>query len=371
MLLKWDYSRSLAFGCMLIANAFCSLVQAQEMDSLKHTYFVGIKTHTGFIIPHSTEIINVSGSRPIGFQLDVSRINQSKSAWSKCNCYSLVGLSAAYFNYQNPDVLGSSYNLVAYMEPMLTYRPRLNFRFRAGAGLSYLSEIYDSGTNPTNLFFSSTFSGFLMVGFSAHYKIMKHWNANLGIHYNHISNGGLQQPNKGMNFPTLNLGAEYNINPVDIRPQPYKATVDRTVRGYLGAFGNMRTVEATDTEPTENKWQLGIHGGIMKRFTTTNAWLAGGEFSHDASIKEQGERTGEIVSPWLFSLLIGHQFCFGRFGFSQQIGHYTYRDYEFRTDFFQRYAITYLIAMKMSVGISLKAHAQEAEQMDVRAGYIF
>jgi hypothetical protein len=73
----------------------------------------------------------------------------------------------------------------------------------------------------------------------------------------------------------------------------------------------------------------------------------------------------------LFSILAGHQFCFGRFGFSQQIGHYTYRDYEYQTDFFQRYVITYLLAQKISIGVSLKAHGKEAEQMDIRAAYVF
>jgi len=361
--------------CIFIASGMVAAAwgsaSGQDPDSLRHSYFIGVKAHGGFIIPHSTEIINVSGSRPVGFQLDVSRINRTVRAWNKCNCYSQVGLSFAYFNYQNPDVLGSAYNLIAYMEPLLSYNRRLNFRFRSGAGLTYLTDIYDGTDNPTNLFFSSTISGFLMVGFSAHYSFLNHWNTNLGIHYNHISNGGLQQPNKGMNFPTLNLGLEYNINPVDVKPQSHKASVDRTVHAYLGAFGNIRSVLSTDTEPTVNKWQLGIHGGIMKRFTTTNAWMASAEFSHDASLPEKGAREGETVSPWLFSLLVGHQFCFGRFGFSQQLGHYTYRDYDFRTDFFQRYAITYLIASKVTVGISLKAHGKEAEQMDVRMGFVF
>jgi hypothetical protein len=344
---------------------------AQAGDSLIHSYFVGIKAQGGFIIPHSTEIINVSGSRPVGLQVDVSRINRSVKAWNKCNCYSLVGMSFAYFNYQNEEVLGSSYNLIAYMEPLLTYREKLNFRFRAGAGLSYLTNVYDSNDNPTNLFFSSTVSGFLVVGFSGHYTLNPHFNVNVGLHYNHISNGGLQQPNKGMNFPTLNLGMEYNINPSTIRPQPSKAPVDRKIHPFAGLFANRRNVEATDTEASTNLWQVGIYSGIQKRFTTTNAWLVGLEFSHDASVAEQGERNGASVSPWLFSVLAGHQFCFGRFGFSQQIGHYTYRDYEFRTDFFQRYTITYLAASRISIGISLKAHAQEAEQMDVRAAYVF
>lgn len=345
--------------------------QTHEPDSLSHIYSVGVKVHGGFIIPHSTEIINVSGTRPIGIQLDVGRINRSLKAWNKCNCYSQVGLSFAYFNYQNPEVLGSSYNLMAYMEPLLTYRTRLNARFRAGAGLTYLTDIYHATDNPTNLFFSSSFSGFLMVGFSADYRISPHLSTNLGLHYNHISNGGLQQPNKGMNFPTLNLGMEYRFRDDDLRPQPVKAYVDRRIHPYAGIFGNMRTVPASDAGPTINLWQWGIHTGIQKNFTLTNAWLAGVEFSHDASVAEQGNRNGEQVSPWLFSVLAGHQFCFGRFGFSQQLGYYAYRDYEFRTDFFQRYAITYRLADHVSLGISLKAHAQEAEQMDVRAAYVF
>lgn len=345
--------------------------QSSAPDSLSHIYYVGVKAHGGFIIPHSTEIIDVSGSRPIGIQLDVGRINRSLKAWNKCNCYSQVGMSFIYFNYQNPDVLGSSYNLLAYMEPLLTYRKKLNARFRAGAGLTYLTDVYHTTDNPTNLFFSSSFSGFLMVGFSADYKVSPRLLANMGLHYNHISNGGLQQPNKGMNFPTLNLGMEYRFQSADLRPLPVKATVDRQVHPYVGVFGNLRTVPSNSVDPTINLWQWGIHGGVLKNFTLTNAWIAGLEFSHDASIAEQGRRDGAAVSPWLFSILAGHQFCFGRFGFSQQMAYYAYRDYDYPTSFFQRYTITYRVAGNFSLGISLKAHAQEAEQMDLRAAYSF
>lgn len=174
-----------------------------------------------------------------------------------------------------------------------------------------------------------------------------------------------------MNFPTANAGMEYNLNPADIKPRSVRAIVDRRIHAYAVLFGNRRTVQSTDTEPEVNKWQIGINGGIIKRFTAINAWMAGGELSYDESVAEHGARNGEDTSPVLFSLLAGHQFYFGRFGFSQQMGHYTYRDYEFRTEFFQRYALTYLISSKVLVGTSLKAHAQEAEQMDVRAGFVF
>lgn len=115
-------------------------VQCQEADTLSNSYFIGVKAHTGFIIPHSKEIIDVSSSKPYGFQIDASRINRSQKAWNKCNCYSQVGLSLAYFNYGDPEVLGSSYNLIAYMEPLLSYNKRLDFRFRTGAGLTYLTK---------------------------------------------------------------------------------------------------------------------------------------------------------------------------------------------------------------------------------------
>lgn len=356
---------------LFILLAFTNQAPCQETDSVSKSYFIGVKAHSGFIIPHSTEIIDVSTSKPFGFQLDASRINRSQEAWNKCNCYSQVGLSFAYFNYRNPDVLGNSYNLIAYMEPLLSYNKRMNFRFRTGAGLTYLTEVYNADTNPTNLFFGSSISGFLMVGFSAHYNLMKNWNVNVGFHYNHISNGGLQQPNKGMNFPTANAGVEYNLNPVNLRPRNTKASIDRRLQGYAGVFANRRTVESTNTEPQVNLWQVGINGGVFKRFATINAWTVGAELSYDGSVQESGARNGNKTSPLLFALLAGHQFCFGRFGFSQQLGHYTYKDFESQNEFFQRYGLTYLISSKVQAGISLKAHGKEAQQMDVRAVYMF
>ena len=174
--------------------------------------FYGLKAHYGFIISHSEEVKPISQTNPYGIQLEYSRLKTSDKAWKSCYCYGRTGLSLAYFNYANPRVLGSSYNLLYFVEPYFTYKGPLKFSLRGSIGATYLNKKFDATTNPENLLFSSHFSFYLALSLSLNYHLNEKYAINLSANYNHISNGGQKQPNKGMNFPTVSIGVDRVIN---------------------------------------------------------------------------------------------------------------------------------------------------------------
>ena len=194
----------------------CSIAHAQQEKENIRTYVIGINGQYGIIIPHSDELKSISESNPWGISADFSKLLYSDKAWSNCNCYSKIGLSAAYYNYSNPKNLGNSYNLILFAEPFLSYQKRLHTTLRAGMGITYLDKVYDEITNPENLFYSSPISFILILHLKLNYAIGPSHKVYFSGNYNHISNRAVEKPNKVMNLPTLGLGLEYTLNPMNL-----------------------------------------------------------------------------------------------------------------------------------------------------------
>jgi len=282
-------------------------------------------------------------------------------------------LSFNFYDYRNPEVLGHSYNLTFFFEPYFNFKSRSRLSLRAGMGLSYIDKVYDADSNPTNLFFSSNFSGLLLLNLSYNYTINGKYQINLAVNYNHISNAGAKMPNKGMNFPTLSLGLDYILRPTKLEPQKKSLGLrEKKLLKYGRIFWSIRSVDADSLNARKNNLMIGLEAGIIKGLSNINGLLGGLEFSYDGSFQEMSNRMEEDFSPFVFSLHFGHAFVIGRITFTQQMAFYVYRPFPSNSEsFFQRYGIYYRIGKMVSVGFSLKAHGHVAEHMDMRIGVEF
>ena len=343
-----------------------------NVNSRKDPLYIGIKYQYGDILAHSTDIEPISGTNPWGLSIEASQLKIKDKSWQNCNCYSKVGFSFSYTNFANPDVLGNAYSLIFFLEPLITYRRRLHLSFRAGMGIAYLNNTYDEIENPTNLFYSTSFSFPLLVNLSMNYKIAPEWNANLSVFYNHISNGGIQQPNKGINYPTIALGVDYILfqKPLPVRKK-VKTSTKFPWRPYVGIFGTTRSVSDSTNESGNRKLTIGLNGGVIKRLGKIYAINLGVEASYDGSHREKRKLTGEDYKTYIFSLMAGNNLQFGRYQFSQQFGIYAVRPAPNNRRIFQRYALDYQLTELLKVGISLKAHGHVAQNIDVRVGMLF
>jgi len=97
--------------------------------------------------------------------------------------------------------------------------PRTGFSFRFGIGPAWVSRVYDEEKNPDNFFFSNHLSFVAILNTAVNYRLNNRLSTRVAFNFNHISNGGLTQPNVGMNFPTLNAGMDYSFMEVSF---PYR-----------------------------------------------------------------------------------------------------------------------------------------------------
>lgn len=338
----------------------------------KNPNFYGVKKHYGFIISHSKEVKPISQTNPYGFQLEYSWLKTSDEAWKACYCYGRTGFSFAYFNYANPRVLGSSYNLLYFVEPYFTYKGPLKFSLRGSIGATYLDKKFDAITNSENLFFSSHFSFYLALSLNLNYHLNEKYAINLSANYNHISNGGQKQPNKGMNFPTVSIGVDRLIGFEALKPKPEELRDhDKSTKYYLGSFFSLRS--SSREAESSNHPLIGLLGGALQPLSVINGVNGGVELWYDYSDEKIAERDMLDDSAFSSAVTLGHHFSVGNFYFLQQFGAYITRPKNIQSRWlYQRYSFWYSIgkSKRWTIGGSLIAYGKIADHMDARLLYI-
>ncbi|WP_224997255.1 acyloxyacyl hydrolase [Cesiribacter sp. SM1] len=341
-----------------------------ENNSKSTAINVGLQGHYGFIIPHSSTIREVADSNPWGIEADLSFHFTSAKAWQYLQGYPRLGASLAYYNFNNPDVLGNAYSLVFYAEPFLSAHKNFSVSFRLGGGVAYLTNPYDEETNPQNLFYSTRFSFPLVANLMANYRLNELLLIRAGGTYQHISNGGINQPNKGINYPTATLGINYAIRPATfIERQPQSEEEQGDKQNYLLALIGSRH-DRTD-QPEEQANLIGVAAYVSQRIGRISAVTAGAEWIADYTIKKELESRGEDKDFQRGALLAGHELQIGRIRFNQQLGVYVYAPHKGRDPVYQRWGLEYHTPKLLFFGINLKAHRHVAEFLDVRVGVRF
>ena len=345
-------------------------VRADTIPAL-HT---GFQAHYGFIIPHSDAIEAVSHTNPYGFNLGFNKLNTSFNRWQVFNAYWISGLQAGYFNYQNPSVVGSAYELTLFAEPVVFHRKGFFFSIRGGTGLSYHTKIYDQYENPSNQFFSTRLAFPLFIDLRVKQRLAGNTFITLSGCYNHISNGGFKQPNKGMNFPTLALGLEYFISEVPVLDHNYSSSLTVPEPGIslvLQTLTAVKVLGGSDEYPEQKAFIYGLNIRGAKQLKTWYALNLGAELVIDGYIRELVEREQSESDHKRASVTVGQDFLLGKVAFSQLFGIYLYSPYEPRDPVYQKYELTYKFTPDFSAGIFLKAHRHVAEMMGLCFSYSF
>jgi hypothetical protein len=330
---------------------------------------LGLSFNQGVVLIHSRDIRAIRNSYPTGLEMDYFWHKTSRQAWSSCHCYPKLGVAATLWSFDHPRILGYGLTSLFYIEPVFGAGKRLSFSLRAGFGLSYQTKPYDTVTNPDNQSYSTHLAFPLTLGGKLHYRLNPRWYLDVSALYNHISNGGIKEPNKGINWPTGAIGVSryftaprfYEREKLDWRSLQAPATrLDLTF--FIGW-----------NEP-EKRLFLGNPGVEVKysrQVARLNAVTLGAEWLYDNGARYVMVQTEETADPQRGGLALGHEFLLGKFIFSQQFGYYWYKPYATKDKVYQRYGLVYRAGQHLSLGINLKAHGHVADFLDVRMGWAF
>lgn len=317
-----DFPSPLRFLVFLwaLTGTLSAAGQEDTTHSFKPAFSMGIQAFGGFIIPHSESIKSISYSSPFGVEASAAWHFSDIKAQSYCNCFPRMGISLSYINFDNPSILGESFTLAPFVEPYFTPGKKIGFSVRFAIGAAYLNNVYHPVNNPDNLFYSTRFSYILSLSPVFNYRVTPQWSLHAAANYNHISNGGNRQPNKGINFPTASMGITYVFMPVDFsrRVMNSNFVVNRKNRFRFILLGTAKT---PSFETHKRKILVGLNIGYIRTIGRLSSLMAGAEFISDGALKAEIEQSNPSQPDHnRAALLTGHELRIGKFGFPNNWG---------------------------------------------------
>lgn len=333
---------------------------------------MGLGVQHGFIFAHSEEVQNTKGANPTGIEAIFSWQRNDASIFDLCHCYPRQGVLLAYYDY-DVDLLGKSATAAYFLEPTYKISERLLFSFKGAAGVSYLSNPYDSINNPGNQSYSTRMSFYLLAGVGAWVQLTEQWWLNPTLNYQHISNGGSREPNKGINWPTAGIAVSYQP---EFRPW---YTTTRTTEKYWKNYATRYDISLLGTvrkgyNQAGDRERYAVGGLALqagRQVGRVHMLTLGAEAYLDAELRDKLDREGINASPVKAGVLVGHEFLLGRFQFSQRLGVYVFDQTPYYDRIFHRWGLQYRINRHVSAGFNLLAHRHIAEFVDFRLTYTF
>ncbi|PKP37889.1 MAG: acyloxyacyl hydrolase [Bacteroidetes bacterium HGW-Bacteroidetes-15] len=363
-LLKRYRTNKILFIVLIYFTGFRSYGNEVESD---RTPYLGVRSAYGFIIAHSREIASIAKTNPWGVEIDFGWHHTSEKTWRYCFCYPRSGFMLSYFNFNNPEVLGNGYAIVPYIEPYLTADKPFSISIKAGLGLVYLDNVYHPVTNPENNFYSTPISFIALLNFGINYRATPNLNIKISGNYNHISNGSVKQPNKGINFPMASIGADYSFGSTSFPEREKEDYGNEKRHGSIFRISTFLSLKEISKEDKKQYPVFGFSGKYSYLVGRMSALTTGLEWVWDGSLKEYiAQNEIPNSSPNRFSVTAGHELLIGNVNFYQELGVYLYSPFEALDPVYQRYGIEYFLSNKISVGMTLKAHRHVADFMDIR-----
>jgi hypothetical protein len=331
----------------------------------------GFRAYSGSIFVHSEDVENTSGSRPLAYEFEYARRHQSESVWNLCRCYPTTGFVGGYTNYDN-EILGWGAHLGYFVQYHFFQRTRITPTIRGLGGLSYNNRPHDPIANPNNLSYSLPINFVLQLSGAIEARLSEKITIDFALSFNHISNGGIRQPNKGINWPSYGFGLYYtpNFSPFTDRSNQVPARLNNRswfVRANAYSSGHTKTFN----DQKSHFMVYGIEALSGYYLTNLHTLMGGMEWNFDLARQEQVAVESLNVTPQRISLNIGHEFILGDFRFSQKIGGYLLDPIKNTGRFYHKWGMSYLHKSGIIGGIELKAHRHVAEIVTGTLGWQF
>lgn len=334
----------------------------------------------GSIVIHTNLIANTSGANPRAAEFEISKQFRDSITWRKCYCYPRTGVTISIADLNTP-ILGKAYSAAYFIEPNYRTGRNSSIFLKGGAGLSYLTNPFDSLKNPENHTYSLAINFYLALGAGISYHVSPRISLGAMLSFQHNSNGDFERPNRGINWYGGSLALRYHAS--NNKLERYKKETDKSWKKEktsleAGAFYSPK-VGYNVNGVRQRKMVTGATLQFTKRVSLISALSLSAELYYDAAMASTKRLYNDRSSSVLAGILAGHQFVFRRIIFSQQLGIYTHKQTKALETFnqtriqllYHRWGLLYKLNSHFYSGFNLLAHKNVADFVDARLLYRF
>lgn len=341
-----------------------------------YTSYIDVNYFKGNIAEHNSDILHLIKGHPEGYIISWNKKTFGFKDWEQRFNYPDYGVTYAYQNMKNPDVLGTVASLYAHYN---FYFFKRHLMFKVGQGLAYANNIYDKETNFRNVAYGSHImsSTFAMLGYKKE-RIFNKFGLQAGLTLIHYSNANVKAPNTSTNTLAFNVGVTYNLNEIEPNYQQTLSDTDRKFTQpikYNVAFrfginesdvvGSgqfpfyIASVYADKRINRKSALQLGTDVFFSKFLKELIYYKSVSFPEEDVSADDDYKRVG---------IFAGHELFVNKTSLLTQFGYYVYYPFDFEGRTYLRIGLKRYFGKTFFGALTLKSHGAKAEAVEFGVG---
>lgn len=364
--------------CLLLLFIVQTKLYSQELARPEWSF--GANPYYGGVFRYKPEMPKLDLTNLYGIELYANKITNGKRPWQSLYNYPQVGFATEYYHYGVPDEMGEVFSLSTYMDFTSTPRKKHQWRINIGTGLVYSTRRFEAESNPENKAISSKISYILRGTIHHEIQLSESYYFNVNLAFRHYSNGRLNIPNNGMNFPVVGVGLRYVPHPERIsyyKDTSYSYSTKWNINGMVSTSWR----EVLQEDHKQKAYSASLYAS--KRLSKYNAILLG----VDGFIYEEGS---VLKASYVYinkkgihdenyhidndgrqlALTLGTELFLGKLSILVQGGAYIYKpQIYYESTWYQRYGLKYYPIDKTFAQLTLKSHSRTADMVEFGLGF--
>ena len=367
------------------------VVLAQEADTIKKSslsYSVGAEY--GMVLPTNVHLKNYDRLDYTGYSGQILKQTSGKKEWEKLYNYPQYGVGFFAYDFLDNKQMGSPFAFYGIYNAKIKQWGKLKWNHSINFGISFNSTPFSNEKEYINTSVSTKTNMFISLGTGLYYEIGKHFDLGLNLKFNHLSNGGVKMPNKGLNSFAPQLSLVYYPE----RVSPNKAdTILVEGKKYntleFSVFGAKKDVfyrgENRDDVPLYDGFDYSVYGAeafYMRQYSPKSAYGIGVGVTHDEAYNHSMYVSDSMIyqkkrfanDRLLFSVIPTYRLMMGKLYINIGAGYYVLkktRPYD-KSAFFQRIGLQYQITDRFFASFGINAYEFHiANYLEWKIGYTF
>ncbi|MDD2983828.1 MAG: acyloxyacyl hydrolase [Crocinitomicaceae bacterium] len=321
----------------------------------------------GYLMAHRGIMGHLSKEHAISGEITYFVQTNGTRSYHKAYNYPKFGVTLFGSTTGNKEILGNLYGLYSFVDFPLAKGKKQELVGRLGAGLSYLTKVFDQELNPKNVAISTHLNALICLGLRYRYYIGSS-HILLGLDISHASNASTRVPNLGLNLPFISLGYGYTFK------RQEKIENLETFEARKWKFSALGILSVKQIFPTGGKnypiYALSIIGN--KKFTQK----AGLELALDVFYKTSINGYKPHIPKTPLSILqagvyAGYVLPLNKLEFIAGMGFYYLDKYNPDDKLYHRVGMRYHVNDHLLINLSLKTHWAKADYTEYGIGYTF
>lgn len=305
----------------LFSGFTISFSGVSQKEFLKNTSVTG-NYHFGVALPEYSFVTYLVDKNIQSFTLDFTKQTTGKTDWERLYKHPEYGFSFYHTTFGNNEFLGKAFALNYFFKVNFISKEKFKVYNQTGIGIGYLTRKFDLEDNFQNVGIGSHINVHFNTRLGMSYRLFNSFTGNLGMSFDHFSNGNTGDPNLGLNNVAFFAGLRYTVGEQIVKNSaPLSAHVQKNNFEFVASAGGKQTRSLA----SNFFFTSSLSGGMNREFYRGFHAGIGADIFYDESIQTQMEARNETyhsIDDFQTGIHLSQEFKYNRFSLIVQEGIY-------------------------------------------------